>query len=179
MESRARCYAQLTIKRLRNHDLLTSLDVLTTGSYLRLPTCIKVVVDIFDQTHADPSRQKLGVPPIPLTDEEVNKTFIDMEEAIRHRLRLSEIIPVEMSDYRIGEAGRNSIHLNSTQIHFISENGRVHFTVRNLFQTSVSVRGSTRDDTWFMVDVEFLINIGGDLTGLQGHSVPHYCILEF
>jgi len=28
--------------RLRNHDLLTSLDVLTTGSYLRLPTCIKV-----------------------------------------------------------------------------------------------------------------------------------------
>lgn len=28
--------------RLRNHDLLTSLDVLTAGSYLRLPTAIKV-----------------------------------------------------------------------------------------------------------------------------------------
>lgn len=28
--------------RLRNHDLLTSLDILTTGSYSRLPTCIKV-----------------------------------------------------------------------------------------------------------------------------------------
>jgi len=28
--------------RLRNHDLLTSLDVLTTGSYRRLPTMIKV-----------------------------------------------------------------------------------------------------------------------------------------
>lgn len=28
--------------RLRNHDLLTSLDVLTTGSYRRLPTGIKV-----------------------------------------------------------------------------------------------------------------------------------------
>lgn len=28
--------------RLRNHDLLTSLDVLTTGSYTRLPTYIKV-----------------------------------------------------------------------------------------------------------------------------------------
>lgn len=28
--------------RLRNHDLLTSLDVLSTGSYLRLPACIKV-----------------------------------------------------------------------------------------------------------------------------------------
>jgi len=32
--------------RLRNHDLLTSLDVLTTGSYLRLPTIIKVLPTI-------------------------------------------------------------------------------------------------------------------------------------
>jgi hypothetical protein len=30
--------------RLRNHDLLTSLDVLTTGSYRRLPSAIKVCV---------------------------------------------------------------------------------------------------------------------------------------
>lgn len=28
--------------RLRNHDLLTSLDVLTTGRYRRLPSGIKV-----------------------------------------------------------------------------------------------------------------------------------------
>lgn len=28
--------------RLRNHDLLTSLDVLTTGTYRRLPSAIKV-----------------------------------------------------------------------------------------------------------------------------------------
>lgn len=32
--------------RLRNHDLLTSLDVLTAGSYLRLPTIIKVLPTI-------------------------------------------------------------------------------------------------------------------------------------
>jgi mediator of RNA polymerase II transcription subunit 14 len=29
--------------RLRNHDLLTSLDVLTTGTYQRLPSAIKVL----------------------------------------------------------------------------------------------------------------------------------------
>jgi hypothetical protein len=29
-------------RRLRNHDLLTSLDVLTTGAYQRLPSGIKV-----------------------------------------------------------------------------------------------------------------------------------------
>ena len=69
----------------------------------------------FGQTNADSSRQKLGVPPVPLTDEEVDKTFFDMEGAIRHRLRLSEIIPVEMSDYRIGEGAKVST-LRFTQV---------------------------------------------------------------
>jgi mediator of RNA polymerase II transcription subunit 14 len=59
---------------------------------------------------------------------------------------------------------------------YLSEKGRVHFAVTNLFQTSLSVRGSTRADSWYMVDVEFLINIGGDLTGLQGQAVPPYCM---
>ncbi|KAH9485239.1 Mediator of RNA polymerase II transcription subunit 14 [Psilocybe cubensis] len=98
--------------RLRNHDLLTSLDVLTKGSYLRLPTCIK----------------KLAIPPTPLTDAEIHKTLLDMEATIRYRLRMTEIIPVEMSDYRIG---------------------------------------AEKTSGWFCTQVEFLINVGGDLTGLQ------------
>lgn len=32
--------------RLRNHDLLTSLDVLTTGTYQRLPSGIKVLPNV-------------------------------------------------------------------------------------------------------------------------------------
>lgn len=40
---------------------------------------------------------------MPLTDAEVDKTFFDIEEAIRYRLRMSEIIPVEMADYCICE----------------------------------------------------------------------------
>jgi mediator of RNA polymerase II transcription subunit 14 len=40
---------------------------------------------------------------MPLTDAEVDKTFLDIEEAIRCRLRMSDIIPVEMADYRIGK----------------------------------------------------------------------------
>uniref|UniRef100_A0A8H8CQ10 Mediator of RNA polymerase II transcription subunit 14 n=1 Tax=Psilocybe cubensis TaxID=181762 RepID=A0A8H8CQ10_PSICU len=118
--------------RLRNHDLLTSLDVLTKGSYLRLPTCIK----------------KLAIPPTPLTDAEIHKTLLDMEATIRYRLRMTEIIPVEMSDYRI--AG-----------------GRVHFTVPKLFSTSLCLQGAEKTSGWFCTQVEFLINVGGDLTGLQ------------
>ncbi|KXN90150.1 Mediator of RNA polymerase II transcription subunit 14 [Leucoagaricus sp. SymC.cos] len=118
--------------RLRNHDLLTSLDVLTTGSYLRLPTCIK----------------KYIVPPTPLTDAEVRKTLSDIEEAIRYRLGMSEIIPVEMAQYRIAD-------------------GRVYFTVPNLFETSLCLSGVGPDDGWFFVNVEFLIEVGGDVATLQ------------
>jgi len=41
--SLSKCDLLNILCRLRNHDLLTSLDVLTTGSYLRLPTIIKVL----------------------------------------------------------------------------------------------------------------------------------------
>ncbi|KAJ7755751.1 mediator complex subunit MED14-domain-containing protein [Mycena maculata] len=118
--------------RLRNHDLITSLDVLTTGSYHGLPTRIK----------------KMIIPSTPLTDAEVVKTLTDMEDVIRYRLRMHEIIPVEMAQHRIAD-------------------GRVYFTVPNLFETSLCLRGGLKEDGWFFVHVEFLITVGGDLTGIQ------------
>ena len=42
------------------------------------------------------------VPVTPLTDLQVTQTLRDMEDVIRYRLRVSEVIPVEMSSYRIG-----------------------------------------------------------------------------
>ncbi|KAF8447165.1 mediator complex subunit MED14-domain-containing protein [Boletus edulis BED1] len=116
--------------RLRNHDLLTSLDVLTSGTYKRLPSGIK----------------KSIIPVPPLTDTEVIKTLSDMEEIMRYRVRMTEIIPVEMSQHRIAD-------------------GRVHFTVPSLFETSVCMRGAEKDDGWFFVNVKFLISVGGDMSG--------------
>ncbi|KAL4077046.1 mediator complex subunit MED14-domain-containing protein [Scleroderma yunnanense] len=121
--------------RLRNHDLLTSLDVLTSGTYKRLPSAIKKAI----------------IPEPLLTDVEVTKTLGDMEDTIRYRLRMTEIIPVEMSQHRI--AG-----------------GRVHFTAPNLFETSICLRGAEQDDGWFFVSVKFLITVGGDMTGT--HEFP-------
>ncbi|KAF8995450.1 mediator complex subunit MED14-domain-containing protein [Cyathus striatus] len=118
--------------RLRNHDLLTSLDVLTKGSYLRLPTCI----------------MNSTVSPTPLSDNEISRTLSNIEDAIQYRLRASEVVPVEMTNYRIAD-------------------GRVFFTVPKLFETSVCLNGVECEDGWFFVHVEFLIKIGGDLTGLQ------------
>lgn len=47
----------------------------------------------------------MAIPPTPLTDAEVAQTLFDMEGTIRYRLRLKEIIPVEMSRYHIGKSG--------------------------------------------------------------------------
>lgn len=118
--------------RLRNHDLLTSLDVLTTGSYRRLPSSIK----------------KLVIPPTPLTTDQVNQTLADVEDAMRYRLRMHELIPREMSQYRIAD-------------------GRAHFIAPKLFEVSVCLLGAKREDGWFFVDVEFLFTVGGDVTGMQ------------
>ncbi|TCD64872.1 mediator complex subunit [Steccherinum ochraceum] len=118
--------------RLRNHDLLTSLDVLTTGSYLRLPTAIK----------------KLVIPQVLLTDAEVAQTLTDMEDVIRYRLRMSEVVPLEMNRYNIAD-------------------GRAFFTAHELFTTSLCLRGAQSDDGWFFVDVEFLFTVGGDPTGME------------
>lgn len=132
IDSLARARDNLDPARLRNHDLLTSLDVLTTGSYRRLPSVIK----------------KLIVQPPPLSDDEVNKIVADVEDRIRYRLRMTEIIPIEMSKYTI-------------------ERGRVRFAAPRLFETSLCLRGAQKDDGWFFVDVEFLFNVGGDETGMQ------------
>ncbi|KAI0829900.1 MED14-domain-containing protein [Trametes gibbosa] len=118
--------------RLRNHDLLTSLDVLTTGTYRRLPACIKELI----------------IPPTPLTDEDIAKTLADIEDAMRYRLRTSEIVPWEMSQYRIAD-------------------GRVHFAAPKLFEASLCLRGAGKNDGWFFVDVSFLFTVGGDQTGMQ------------
>jgi len=50
------------------------------------------------------------------------------------------------------------------------DDGRVHFTVPRLFKASLCLRGrvKTEQSGWFFVDVEFLINVAGDLTGVEG-----------
>lgn len=48
------------------------------------------------------------IPVTPLTDVEVASTLANMEDVIRYRLCMSEIIPVEMSQHRIGTVLRTS-----------------------------------------------------------------------
>lgn len=73
--------------RLRNADLLTALDVLTTGTYRRLPSITT----------------ELYTPQKPMSKEDVVKVMRDTDAAIRLRLRTVELLPTEMNSYRVGE----------------------------------------------------------------------------
>jgi mediator of RNA polymerase II transcription subunit 14 len=57
---------------------------------------------------------------------------------------------------------------SSTITNFLTADGRVCFVVPNLFEASLCLRGAQKDEGWFFVHVEFLITVGGDLTGMQG-----------
>ncbi|KAF1797445.1 mediator complex subunit MED14-domain-containing protein [Mucor lusitanicus] len=81
-------YTELPAARLRNFDIPTAVDVLTTGTYQRMPTKIKDMLT-----------------PTPLTDQEVLETFQNMNDVIRMRMITTEVLPSPMRKYRI-ENGR-------------------------------------------------------------------------
>ncbi|CAG7850975.1 SubName: Full=Related to RNA polymerase II mediator complex protein pmc1 {ECO:0000313/EMBL:CCA73688.1} [Serendipita indica DSM 11827] len=75
--------------RVRNPDLLTALDVLTTGTYTRLASI----------------HQETFVKKKPLSNKEVAQVFSQVEDVMRMRLLCRDVIPVEMRRWRI-EDGR-------------------------------------------------------------------------
>ncbi|CEG65647.1 hypothetical protein RMATCC62417_02385 [Rhizopus microsporus] len=81
-------HIELPAARVRNFDIPTAVDVLTTGTYQRMPTKLK------DMIH-----------PPPFTDEEVLETFQQMNDTIRIRMLTEEVLPSPMQKYRI-ENGR-------------------------------------------------------------------------
>ncbi|KAI8087237.1 mediator complex subunit MED14-domain-containing protein [Thamnidium elegans] len=78
----------LPAARLRNFDIPTAVDVLTTGTYQQMPTKIKDMLT-----------------PTPLTDKEVLEIFRDMNDVIRMRMITTEVLPSPMQNYKI-ENGR-------------------------------------------------------------------------
>ncbi|KAG8864594.1 mediator complex subunit [Tulasnella sp. 330] len=111
----------IPLKR-RNADLITAIDVLSTGAYQRLPSGLEMYF---------PDEQ-------PITNQEVISTLLEMDQAILHRLRLQEVIPVAMSQYSIAH-------------------GRVTFTVPNMFEIDLTLTGPEDTDYWYALDVKLLV----------------------
>ncbi|GAB6020174.1 Mediator of RNA polymerase II transcription subunit 14 [Chamberlinius hualienensis] len=81
--------------RLPNFQLPCAVEVLTTGSYVRLPTCIKDRILTHD----------------PITSQDKQATLLRLEQIIQHRLVTSVDLPPQMRDLRI-ENGRVTFHVN-------------------------------------------------------------------
>ncbi|KAI9317591.1 mediator complex subunit MED14-domain-containing protein [Dichotomocladium elegans] len=82
-------HSDLPRARLRELDIDTAVDVLTTGEYLRMPSKIKDMM-----------------PPKPLTDGEVLDTFRIMNDLIRLRLMTTDALPDPFQKYQIADSGR-------------------------------------------------------------------------
>ncbi|KAJ1981812.1 mediator complex subunit [Dimargaris xerosporica] len=80
--------------KVRNYDVLTAVDVLSAGTYLRLPTIIR-------DHH---------VPPTALASTEVTRVLAELGDAIRLRLLFQETLPPPMRQYRIAQ-GRVIFHI--------------------------------------------------------------------
>lgn len=105
------CYAYVSAPafshcRVRNYDLITAVEVLTTGTYSQLPSLFKVcrtwsllqcgllTIQVVQDSF---------IPPPKLTNDAVVALLQDLESVIRLRLQLHEHIPVQLlrRPYRI------------------------------------------------------------------------------
>lgn len=79
--------------RLPNFHIPAAVEVLTTGTYSRLPACI---------------REKI-VPPDPITNTEKRNTLLKLNQVIQHRLVTGNLLP-QMKNLKI-ENGRVTFHV--------------------------------------------------------------------
>ena len=94
-----------------NFSLAPALDVLSTGTYPRLPTSIK---------------ERL-IPPLPLTDSEKASAYSLIDMAIRRRL-VSEVVPPNMTVRSIGESASPPLPLLSSYLPFSDFPTPLHHT---------------------------------------------------
>lgn len=92
--------------RVRNYDLITAVEVLTTGTYSQLPNlfhvCLALVCSGTLLTFRLSAQDSFIAPP-KLTNEAVVTLLQELESVIRLRLQLYEHIPVQLlrRPYRI------------------------------------------------------------------------------
>lgn len=70
--------------RLPNFHIPAAVEVLTTGTYNRLPTCI---------------RERI-VPPDPITPQEKKQTLLRLNQVIQHRLVSGKLMP-QMREFKV------------------------------------------------------------------------------
>ena len=131
---------QLVNARLPNFSIPTAVDVLSTGTYPRLPTCIKVKKNenskkfkIFNFIFA---KERI-LPAEPINDDDKFNTLTNLNRIIQCRLALSEL---------------------PTQFHnFLIERGHVKFCVKNEFEVMLTVVSDDYKKPWRLLNIKILV----------------------
>ncbi|CAC5414286.1 MED14 [Mytilus coruscus] len=131
--------------RLPNFSLPCAIDVLTLGTYPRLPTCI---------------REKI-VPPDAITPTEKRQTLQTLTKVIQYRLVSSEL-PPQMRKLRI--------ELPPQMRKLRIENGRVKFHVEHEFEVILTLMGDSPTIPWRLLDINILVE---DPDTGDGKSLVH------
>ena len=73
------------------------------------------------------------MPPTPLTDEEVARTLGAVEDAMRYRLRMIDVIPLEMSNYHIGKVLLSTLRALALILLKLIANMNIHVFILTCF----------------------------------------------
>lgn len=91
--------------RIPNYDLATAYDLLTTGTYQRLPTVLKVdPVCLSCSINLTIAFQSSFAAPEKLPSSAVLDILRETNEAIRYRLAVTDVLPDEMRTYNISQS---------------------------------------------------------------------------
>ncbi|MCO5585177.1 hypothetical protein L7F22_039109 [Adiantum nelumboides] len=112
--------------RLRNYDLKTAIEVLSSGSPQSVPPTVKPFL----------SADK------PFTNEEAIALVKELDDVLRLRLACEEFLATPLLSYTISD-------------------GRACFVASGLFETDLTLSGSSQDDRWFCLRVKFDFHISG------------------
>lgn len=127
--------------RLPNFHIPAAVEVLTTGTYGRLPACI---------------REKI-VPPDPITTSEKRATLLRLNQVIQHRLVTGNLLP-QMRNLNVSKHFLFSrILVNSYYSLLKVENGRVTFHVEHEFKVSLTVMGDGPNIPWRLLEIDILV----------------------
>ncbi|KAI8848712.1 mediator complex subunit MED14-domain-containing protein [Chytridium lagenaria] len=136
-----RIHGEMKNARNQNYDVVTAIDVLTTGHYHRLPSIIKKT--LIGQT--------------PLTRPEIIKTISFLEQSLYKRLLFEEVIPI---------AFRNSMRIENGSVLFTVPN---EFEVSLTLQTAAE--GFQWEINFLNILVNSGVSELKDVTRLQDHAL--------
>ncbi|CDZ98251.1 Thyroid hormone receptor-associated coactivator complex component (TRAP170) [Phaffia rhodozyma] len=131
--------------RLRNPDTLTALDVLSTGTYRRLP-----------------KRYQLDFEPEPpLSKATIRTVLTDLNELIAYRLKAIEVVPIQMKNYRIADGRVYFTCPGSFQASFCLLGAQLPLEIDSDEQRFIKNELGKNGGEWYPLDLEFSFGVGG------------------